>query len=127
MEELQRGLETAGIGIGLVFAALVSLAVLTTLLARAFRGHAAPDGGQPLASPPAAAPGTPSPASGVDGALVAAMTAAVQFVRRGRTGSRTTAAGQAAAAEPGRAWRTLGRGALMASQGVRVRPRGPRP
>lgn len=133
MDELQQGLEIAGTGIGVVFAALVSLAVITTLLGRALRAV----GSEPAlaeaaaaetASAPSAAPvaeALDDDASAVDPALVAAMTAAVQFVRR-RVGSSGPAAERRQAAEAAGAWRVQGRQALMASQGNRVRPRASR-
>ena len=86
MDELQQGFEIAGTGIGVVFAALVSLAVVTALLGKALnRGKAEPASETAPPAPAAADAGAASaPAeSGTDPAMVAAMVAAVQFVRRG--------------------------------------------
>lgn len=120
MDGLQQGLEIAGTGIGVVFAALVSLAVITTLLGRALRsvgsGPSAETADAPSTAP--AAEDTPGP----DAAMVAAMTAAVQFVRR-RVGLSTPTAERRQTTEAAGAWRTQGRQALMASQGNRVRAR----
>ena len=125
MDGLQQGLEIAGTGIGVVFAALVSLAVITTLLGRAIRSASS----EPATAEAAAAPSdVPAPeaaaadTSGPDPAMVAAMTAAVQFVRR-RVGLSRTPAERRQAAEAAGAWRVQGRQALMSSQGNRVRPR----
>ena len=129
MEELQTGLETAGTGIAVVFAALVSLAVVTTLLGRLLRGVE----GEPAAeaSVPASAPEDQPPVADtpddtrVDPMMVAAMAAAVRFVRRGLGASRGSAAQRQSSEAPG-AWRVQGRQSLMASQGSRVRPRNSR-
>ena len=121
MDDLIRGLEIAGTGIGVVFAALVSLAVVTMLLGRALRSVGAESQAE-AAEPPAETVESPAPQDGgPDHAMVAAMTAAVQFVRRGfrssgAVGARTTA-------EVAGAWRMQGRQSLMSSQGNRVRPR----
>ena len=129
MEELRTGLETAGTGIAVVFAALVSLAVVTTLLGRLFRGRQ--DGPEaeaavPTAAPDAEAPSTDEPDEGrVDPMMVAAMAAAVRFVRRGLGASRGPAARRQTSEAPG-AWRVQGRQQLMSSQGSRVRPRNTR-
>ena len=61
MDELQKGFEIAGTGVGVVFAALVSLAVVTTLLGKAlrrFEAEPAPEGEPPV--PAAAEAGTAS-------------------------------------------------------------------
>ena len=120
MDELQRGFEIAGTGVGVVFAALVSLAVVTTLLGRLLRGverEPAPD--SPL--PASASEDGPSAAevpdeSRADPMMVAAMAMAVRFVRRGPGAS----ARRQSSETPG-AWRAQGRQQLMASQGVRPR------
>lgn len=129
MEELRTGLETAGTGIAVVFAALVSLAVVTTLLGRVFRGRQeAPEAeaAVPAAAPDAEAPSADEPDEGrVDPMMVAAMAAAVRFVRRGLGASRDSAARRQTAEAPG-AWRVQGRQQLMSSQGSRVRPRNTR-
>ena len=128
MDELQQGFEIAGTGIGVVFAALVSLAVVTALLGKALnRGEAVPASETAPPAPAAADAGAASaPAeSGTDPAMVAAMVAAVQFVRRGITPS-TSSAARRQSSEMAGAWRAQGRQALMASQGVRVRPRSDR-
>ena len=127
MDELQRGFEIAGTGIGVVFAALVSLAVVTALLGKALnRGEAEP-ASEPappaLAAADAGAESAPAE-SDTDPAMVAAMVAAVQFVRRGLAPSAAAARRQSP--EMAGAWRAQGRQALMASQGVRVRPRSDR-
>ena len=128
MDELQKGFEIAGTGVGVVFAALVSLAVVTTLLGKAlrrFEAEPASEGEPPV--PAAAEAGTASAPddSGTDLAMVAAMVAAVQFVRRG-LGAPTTPAARRQSPETAGAWRAQGRQAFMASQGVRVRPRSDR-
>lgn len=125
MEELRTGLETAGTGIAVVFAALVSLAVVTTLLGRLFRGRQ--DGPEadaaPAAAPDVDAPSTDEQDEGrVDPMMVAAMAAAVRFVRRGLGASRSSAPRRQSSEAPG-AWRVQGRQQLMSSQGSRVRPR----
>ena len=124
MEELQKGLEVAGTGIGVVFAALVTLALVTMLLGKALRS---------LGAGPAAEQAAPAPLAagavavngpdddGPDPALVAAMTAAVHFARRG-VGQPAPIAPRPPAEAAG-AWRVQGRQAFMASQGSRVRPR----
>ena len=128
MDELQKGFEIAGTGIGVVFAALVSLAVVTALLGKALnRGKAEPASepatpAQAVADAGAAnAPAEP----GTDPAMVAAMVVAVPFVRRGLAPS-TASAVRRQSPEMAGAWRAQGRQALMASQGVRVRPRSDR-
>ena len=128
MDELQKGFEIAGTGVGVVFAALVSLAVVTTLLGKAlrrFEAEPASEGEPPV--PAAAEAGTASAPddAGTDPAMVAAMVAAVQFVRRG-LGAPTTPAARRQSPETAGAWRAQGRQAFMASQGVRVRPRSDR-
>ena len=128
MDELQKGFEIAGTGVGVVFAALVSLAVVTTLLGKAlrrFEAEPASEGEPPV--PAAAEAGTASATddAGTDPAMVAAMVAAVQFVRRG-LGAPTTPAARRQSPETAGAWRAQGRQAFMASQGVRVRPRSDR-
>ena len=128
MDELQKGFEIAGTGVGVVFAALVSLAVVTTLLGKAlrrFEAEPASEGEPPV--PAAAEAGTASATddAGADPAMVAAMVAAVQFVRRG-LGAPTTPAARRQSPETAGAWRAQGRQAFMASQGVRVRPRSDR-
>ncbi len=128
MDELQKGFEIAGTGVGVVFAALVSLAVVTTLLGKAirrFEAEPASEGEPPI--PAAAEAGTASATddAGTDPAMVAAMVAAVQFVRRG-LGAPTTPAARRQSPETAGAWRAQGRQAFMASQGVRVRPRSDR-
>ena len=129
MDELQIGLETAGTGIGVVFAALVSLAVVTTLLGRLFRERQdAPEAATaaPVATPDAEPASTDAPdESRVDPMMVAAMAAAVRFVRRGLGSARGSSPRQHSSEAPG-AWRTQGRQSLMASQGNRVRPRNSR-
>ncbi len=123
MDELQRGFEIAGTGVGVVFAALVSLAVVTTLLGRLLRGGEREPAAEPEVAPSAGvAPEAVETAGeeGVDPMMVAAMAAAVRFVRRGVGSARRQAS------EPTSAWRTQGRQSLMASQGSRVRPRNPR-
>ena len=128
MDELQRGFEIAGTGIGVVFAALVSLAVVTALLGKALmRGEAEPEAETATPAPAAAdADAASAPAdSSTDPAMVAAMVAAVQFVRRGLAPSTATAARRQSPEMAG-AWRAQGRQSLMASQGVRVRPRSDR-
>ena len=128
MDELQRGFEIAGSGIGVVFAALVSLAVVTALLGKALnRGKAEPASETAPPAPAAADAGAASaPAEpGTDPAMVAAMVAAVQFVRR-RLAPSTASAARRQSPEMAGAWRAQGRQALMASQGVRVRPRSDR-
>ena len=128
MDELQQGFEIAGTGIGVVFAALVSLAVVTALLGKALnRGKAEPASETATPAPAAAdADAASAPAeSDTDPAMVAAMVAAVQFVRRGITPS-TSSAARRQSSEMAGAWRAQGRQALMASQGVRVRPRSDR-
>ena len=130
MDELQRGFEIAGTGIGVVFAALVSLAVVTALLGKALnRGKAEPASETATPAPTAAdadADAASAPAdSSTDPAMVAAMVAAVQFVRRG-LGTSTTPAARRQSPELAGAWRAQGRQSLMASQGVRVRPRSDR-
>ena len=128
MDELQKGFEIAGTGVGVVFAALVSLAVVTTLLGKAvrrFEAEPAPEGAPPV---PAAAEADTTSATddaGTDPAMVAAIVAAVQFVRRG-LGAPTTPAARRQSPETAGAWRSQGRQAFMASQGVRVRPRSDR-
>ena len=129
MEELRTGLETAGTGIAVVFAALVSLAVVTTLLGRLFRGRQdAPEAeaAASAAAPDAQAPSTDEPGEGrVDPMMIAAMAAAVRFVRRGLGASRGSAERRQTSEAPG-AWRVQGRQQLMSSQGSRVRPRNTR-
>ena len=128
MDELQQGFEIAGTGIGVVFAALVSLAVVTALLGKALnRGKAEPASETAPPAPAAADAGAASaPAeSDTDPAMVAAMVAAVHFVRRG-LGPSTAPAARRQSPEMAGAWRAQGRQALMASQGVRVRPRSDR-
>lgn len=129
MEELRTGLETAGTGIAVVFAALVSLAVVTTLLGRLFRGRQDAPEAEAVASaaaPDVEAPSTDEPDEGrVDPMMVAAMAAAVRFVRRGLGASRGPAARRQTSEAPG-AWRVQGRQQLMSSQGSRVRPRNTR-
>ena len=128
MEELRTGLETAGTGIAVVFAALVSLAVVTTLLGRLFRGRQdTPEAeAAPAAAPDVEASSTDEPDEGrVDPMMVAAMAAAVRFVRRGLGASRSSAARRQSSEAPG-AWRVQGRQQLMSSQGSRVRPRNSR-
>ena len=130
MDELQRGFEIAGTGIGVVFAALVSLAVVTALLGKALnRGKAEPASETATPAPTAAdadADAASAPAdSSTDPAMVAAMVAAVQFVRRGLAPS-TASASRRQSPEMAGAWRAQGRQSLMASQGVRVRPRSDR-
>ena len=122
MDDLIRGLEIAGTGIGVVFAALVSLAVVTMLLGRALRSVGAEPQAE-AAEPPAEPVESPAPQdAGPDHAMVAAMTAAVQFVRRGFRSSGA-AGGPRTTTEVAGAWRMQGRQALMSSQGNRVRPR----
>ena len=127
VDELQRGFEIAGTGVGVVFAALVSLAVVTTLLGRALRRVGAEPSTEAAAPAPAAE--TPAPPATdddvVEPALVAAMAAAVHFVRRGFGASRPAAPRRETAEDAG-AWRVQGRQALMSSQGNRVRPRNSR-
>ena len=130
MDELQQGFEIAGTGIGVVFAALVSLAVVTALLGKALnRGKAEPASETATPAPAAAdadADAASAPAeSDTDPAMVAAMVAAVHFMRRGLGSSVTTSARRQSPKMAG-AWRAQGRQALMASQGVRVRPRSDR-
>ena len=128
MDELQRGFEIAGTGIGVVFAALVSLAVVTALLGKALmRGDAEPASDSATPAPADAdADAASAPAdSSTDPAMVAAMVAAVQFVRRGLAPS-TASAARRKSPEMAGAWRAQGRQSLMASQGVRVRPRSDR-
>ena len=130
MDELQKGFEIAGTGIGVVFAALVSLAVVTALLGKALmRGEAEPEAETATPAPTAAdadADAASAPAdSSTDPAMVAAMVAAVQFVRRGLAPS-TAPAARRQSPEMAGAWRAQGRQSLMASQGVRVRPRSDR-
>ena len=124
MDELQRGFEIAGTGIGVVFAALVSLAVVTALLGKALmRGEAETATPAPVTADAGAAS---APAeSDTDPAMVAAMVAAVHFVRRGLAPS-TIPAARRQSPEMAGAWRAQGRQSLMASQGVRVRPRSDR-
>jgi Na+-transporting methylmalonyl-CoA/oxaloacetate decarboxylase gamma subunit len=130
VDELQIGLETAGTGIGVVFAALVSLAVVTTLLGRLFRERQdAPEAATaaPVATPDAEPASTDAPDEGrVDPMMVAAMAAAVRFVRRGLGSSSRSAPRRQQSSEAPGAWRTQGRQSLMASQGNRVRPRNSR-
>ncbi len=127
MDELQRGFEIAGTGVGVVFAALVSLAVVTALLGRALRrfgdGPAAEAAPAPAPDPAAEAPA--QPADSVEPAMVAAMAAAVHFVRRGLGASRAPSPRRESAEAAG-AWRVQGRQSLMDSQGSRVRPRNSR-
>ncbi len=129
MDELQRGFEIAGTGVGVVFAALVSLAVVTTLLGRALRRVGVEPSTEAAAPSPASTaepPVAPATAGGeVEPAMVAAMAAAVHFVRRGIGSTRTPAPRRESAEAPG-AWRVQGRQALMSSQGNRVRPRNSR-
>ena len=120
MDELQRGFEIAGTGVGVVFAALVSLAVVTTLLGRLLRGVER-DPAAEASVPASASDDGPSAAEAPDGSradpmMVAAMAAAVRFVRRG-----SGAAARRQSSETPGAWRTQGRQQLMASQGVRPR------
>ena len=125
MDGLQQGLEIAGTGIGVVFAALVSLAVITTLLGRALRSAGSEPTPAEAVSAPSTAPVAESATedtSGPDPAMVAAMTAAVQFVRR-RVGLSGPTVERRQTAEAAGAWRVQGRQALMSSQGNRVRPR----
>ena len=126
MDELQRGFEIAGTGIGVVFAALVSLAVVTALLGKALmRGDAETATPAPtVADADADAASAPADSS-TDPAMVAVMVAAVQFVRRGLAPS-TASAARRQSPEMAGAWRAQGRQSLMASQGVRVRPRSDR-
>ena len=101
MDELQRGFEIAGTGIGVVFAALVSLAVVTALLGKALmRGEAEPASDARTRPLPTPAQQAPPRTSDTDPAMVAAMVAAVQFVRRGLAPS-TIAGGAAAVARDG--------------------------
>ena len=127
MDELQRGFEIAGTGVGVVFAALVSLAVVTALLGRLLRGGEGEPAPEAAAAPaPSAEPQAVEPAGdGVDPMMVAAMAAAVRFVRRGVGPARGSTA-RMQAPEPSSAWRAQGRQSLMASQGSRVRPRNSR-
>ncbi len=128
MDELQKGFEIAGTGVGVVFAALVSLAVVTTLLGKALRRFEAEPASEGEPPVPAAAEADTTSATdnaGADPAMVAAMVAAVQFVRRG-LGASTTPAARRQSPETAGAWRAQGRQAFMASQGVRVRPRSDR-
>ncbi len=127
MDELQKGFEIAGTGVGVVFAALVSLAVVTTLLGKALRRFEAEPASEGAPPVPAAEADTTSATddAGADLAMVAAMVAAVQFVRRG-LGASTTPAARRQSPETAGAWRAQGRQAFMASQGVRVRPRSDR-
>ena len=129
MDELQRGFEIAGTGVGVVFAALVSLAVVTTLLGRALRRVGVEPSAEAAVPTPASAVEPPVAPAADDGAvepaMVAAMAAAVQFVRRGIGASRP-AAPRRETAEAAGAWRVQGRQALMSSQGNRVRPRNSR-
>ena len=125
MDGLQQGLEIAGTGIGVVFAALVSLAVITTLLGRALRSVGSEPAPAEAASARAEAPAPEAvadDASALDPAMVAAMTAAVQFVRR-RVGLSGPTVERRQTAEAAGVWRVQGRQALMSSQGNRVRPR----
>lgn len=125
MEELQRGIEVAGTGIAVVFAALVSLAVVTTLLGRALRSVGAEPATE-VAVPASELLGVaPAGDAGIDPMLVAAMAAAVRFVRRSPRPKGAPEPGR----QPGEAagvWRAQGRQRLMASQGRRVRPRNSR-
>ena len=131
MDELQKGFEIAGTGIGVVFAALVSLAVVTALLGKALmRGEAEPEAETATPAPsrlpmPMPTQQAPPRSSSTDPAMVAAMVAAVQFVRRGLAPS-TASAARRQSPEMAGAWRAQGRQSLMASQGVRVRPRSDR-
>lgn len=129
MDELQTGLEIAGTGVAVVFAALVSLALVTTVLGRVLRRVDAEPASEPAVAasmPEGEAAVAPAVADGgVEPAMVAAMTAAVQFVRRGPR-SATGSTERRQAAEAAGAWRAQGRQALMASQGSRVRPRNSR-
>lgn len=129
MDELQRGFEIAGTGVGVVFAALVSLAIVTALLGRALRrfgdGPAAEAAPAPAPAPDPAAEAPAQPADSVEPAMVAAMTAAVHFVRRGLGASRAPSTRRESAEAAG-AWRVQGRQSLMDSQGSRVRPRNSR-
>ena len=127
MDELQKGFEIAGTGVGVVFAALVSLAVVTTLLGKALRRFEAEPASEGEPPVPATEAGTASATddAGTDPAMVAAMVAAVQFVRRG-LGAPTTPEARRQPPETAGAWRSQGRQAFMASQGVRVRPRSDR-
>lgn len=128
MDELQKGFEIAGTGVGVVFAALVSLAVVTTLLGKAlrrFEAEPASEGAPPVPAVAEADTASAPDDAGADAAMVAAMVAAVQFVRRG-LGASTTPAARRHSPETAGAWRAQGRQAFMASQGVRVRPRSDR-
>ncbi len=129
MDELQKGFEIAGTGVGVVFAALVSLAIVTALLGKAFmRGEAEPVSDSAAPAPVVADAGeasAPADDGPVDPAMVAAMAAAVQFVRRG-FGSAQASPPRRETAEAAGAWRVQGRQAFMSSQGNRVRPRNAR-
>ena len=105
MDELQQGFEIAGTGIGVVFAALVSLAVVTALLGKALnRGKAEPASETATPAPAAADAGAASALaeSDTDPAMVAAIVVAVHFVRRG-LGTLDCPGGAAAVARDG--WR----------------------
>ena len=126
MDELQRGFEIAGTGVGVVFAALVSLAVVTALLGRLLRGGEGEPASEAAAAAPSVEPQAVEPAGdGVEPMMVAAMAAAVRFVRRGVGPARGSTA-RMQAPEPSSAWGAQGRQSLMASQGSRVRPRNSR-
>ncbi|MDE2801897.1 MAG: OadG family transporter subunit, partial [Chloroflexota bacterium] len=86
MDELQRGFEIAGTGVGVVFAALVSLAAVTMLLGRLLRGAEREPAAEADVAPSAVAESEADESMGgerVDPMMVAAMAAAVRFVRRG--------------------------------------------
>ncbi|MDE2901375.1 MAG: OadG family protein [Chloroflexota bacterium] len=128
MDELQRGFEIAGTGVGVVFAALVSLAVVTTLMGRLLHGAEREPAAEAAVAPSADAEAEAVETAGgerVDPMMVAAMAAAVRFVRRG-TGAARNSTARRQASEPTSAWRAQGRQSLMASQGSRVRPRNSR-
>ena len=124
MKDLERALEIAGTGIGVVFLALVALTFITILLTRYIKEDGQHgDGATDASTPPEQNdPDRVASKQDDDPAIIAAMVAAIRVVRTGL--GRVVIRQRAPANGPASSsWRSQGRHALMDSLGVATKLR----